>query len=123
MASEEDFQKASEEDLQKVSEEDLQKASEEDIQKVSEEDFNKAAAIIEGLVRADKPNNEEKLKAYGFFKQGSGNDYATATAPGTFDFKGKAKYRAWGDVKDIPVDDAKKQYIDLANALKEKYEK
>lgn len=37
--------------------------------------------------------------------------------PGMFDLKGKAKWDAWNGKKDLPVDDAKKQYIEKVQSL------
>ena len=41
--------------------------------------------------------------------------------PGMMDFKGKAKWDAWNAKKGVSQDDAKAQYIDLANKMAEKH--
>ncbi|KAK0511506.1 hypothetical protein JMJ35_006079 [Cladonia borealis] len=70
-----------------------------------------------------KPTDDELLQLYALFKIGTGEDFAAATKPGSFDFKGKYKYNAWKKAVDegtTPVD-AQKQYVDLIKEFKGKY--
>ena len=62
--------------------------------------------------------NDKKLQVYGLFKQATVGDVNT-DRPGMLDFKGKAKWDAWNELKGTSQDDAKQQYIDLATALLE----
>lgn len=80
----------------------------------------------------NKPSNEELLevsqlkylalinanfsKLYALFKQATVGDNETE-APGTFDFKGKAKYNAWNTKKGISQADAEAQYIAYAEKV------
>ncbi|KAF2149969.1 acyl-CoA-binding protein [Myriangium duriaei CBS 260.36] len=71
-----------------------------------------------------KPTDNELLELYAFFKQGSQETkFEETTAPGTFDFKGKAKYNAWKKVAEEKTSpqDAQKKYVALVNSLKSKY--
>lgn len=71
-----------------------------------------------------KPSDDELLQMYALFKQATQDPpIDKAEAPGTFDFKGKAKKRAWQKVVDEGVKpaDAEKKYVELVGKLKEKY--
>ncbi|KAF8926604.1 Acyl-CoA-binding domain-containing protein 1 [Dissophora ornata] len=72
-------------------------------------DFEAAAAKVKTLTVS--PSNDELLELYALFKQATVGDNDT-TRPGTFDFKGKAKWDAWTEKKGISKEDAEKQYID-----------
>ncbi|KAI8320421.1 acyl-CoA-binding protein [Martensiomyces pterosporus] len=63
------------------------------------------------------PSNDEKLKLYAYFKQGIEGDNTTAE-PGFLDFVGKAKWKAWTDVKGMSKEEAQTKYIELVNSLK-----
>jgi diazepam-binding inhibitor (GABA receptor modulating acyl-CoA-binding protein) len=56
------------------------------------------------------------LRLYALFKQGSSGD-VSGEKPGFFDFVGVAKYEAWEQLKGLPADDAKSQYIELVRQL------
>ncbi|KAG0282450.1 Acyl-CoA-binding domain-containing protein 1 [Linnemannia gamsii] len=71
-------------------------------------EFDAAAAKIKTLTTS--PSNEDLLKLYALFKQATVGDNDTAR-PGTFDFKGKAKWDAWTEKKGLSKEDAEKQYI------------
>ncbi|CAF9932117.1 MAG: hypothetical protein GOMPHAMPRED_006494 [Gomphillus americanus] len=67
--------------------------------------------------------NDDLLLLYAYYKIATGEDFSKATAPSTFDFKGKYKYNAWKkevDAKLTPAD-AEKKYIELAGKLREKH--
>ncbi|KAI9924896.1 hypothetical protein ASPWEDRAFT_110376 [Aspergillus wentii DTO 134E9] len=85
-------------------------------------EFQAAADASKKLLA--KPSADELLKLYSLYKQVTDEKgFAAAKAPGTFDFKGKAKYNAWKEVAEAGTspEDAQKQYIELVEELKTKY--
>lgn len=82
------------------------------------ENFEAAVVKVKNLTQ--RPSNEELLKLYALYKQGSDGD-VSGKKPGMFDIKGQAKYRAWEKQKGTAQDDAKQQYISLVDELLEKY--
>merc|ERR1712025_924323 len=78
-------------------------------------------AVADSKKLTSKPGNEELLKLYALFKVANGEDISKAPAPGMFDLKGKAKKNAWQQVVDegTTPDQAKEQYIQLVESLKE----
>ena len=65
----------------------------------------------------ERPGNDDMLRLYALYKQGSVGD-ATGDRPGMMDFFGRAKYDAWADVSGMSQDDAMTAYIDLVESLK-----
>jgi acyl-CoA-binding protein len=57
------------------------------------------------------------LKMYSLFKQATIGDVA-GSRPGGFNFKARAKYDAWTEVKGMTSDDAMTQYVDYVNSIK-----
>ena len=57
------------------------------------------------------------LKMYSLFKQATIGDVA-GSRPGGFNFKARAKYDAWAEVKGMTNDDAMTQYVDYVNSIK-----
>ena len=82
------------------------------------EAFEKAAASIKELTV--RPTDDELLQLYGYFKQVTVGDCNTVR-PGMLDFKGKAKWDNWNSRKGMSKEDAEREYIALADALKSKY--
>ncbi|MCL4103853.1 UNVERIFIED_CONTAM: hypothetical protein GTU68_029170 [Idotea baltica] len=82
------------------------------------EEFIAATRKIKDLTK--RPSNEELLKLYALFKQGSKGD-VSGSKPGMFDIKGQAKYKAWQKVKGTSQEDAQKQYLSLVDTMLEKY--
>jgi len=80
--------------------------------------FEKAAEMAQNLSK--RPTNEELLKLYALYKQGTEGDVA-GERPGGFDFKGAAKYDAWADLKGIGKEEAQEAYIAFVGTLQEKY--
>nr|POE87954.1 putative acyl-coa-binding protein [Quercus suber] len=71
-----------------------------------------------------KPNNDELLELYAFFKQGTNDPpFEKSPVPGMFALTDKAKRGAWQKVheKGTTPEDAQEQYVSLVNSLKEKY--
>jgi acyl-CoA-binding protein len=79
--------------------------------------FEQAAAAAQSL--STKPSNDDLLKLYAFYKQGSQGD-VNGKRPGFTDFVGRAKYDAWSKLKGRSQDEAKQGYIDLVEQLKSK---
>lgn len=78
------------------------------------------AAVAKSKDMTKRPSNEELLKLYALFKQGTEGD-VSGDRPGGFDFKAIAKYDAWAEIKGKTSDDAKQEYISFVNDLLQKY--
>ncbi len=61
-------------------------------------------------------DNGKMLELYGLFKQATAGD-VRGSRPGAFDLRGRAKYDAWASRKGLSKDEAKQQYIAVANKL------
>ncbi|NNL97372.1 MAG: acyl-CoA-binding protein [Acidimicrobiia bacterium] len=77
--------------------------------------FANAAAESKSL--PERPGNDDMLKLYALYKQGSLGDVA-GDRPGMMDFVGRAKYDAWADVAGMSQDDAMTAYIELVESLR-----
>ena len=64
----------------------------------------------------ERPGNDDMLRLYALYKQGSVGD-PTGARPGMMDFVGRAKYDAWADIAGMSQDDAMTAYIDLVESL------
>lgn len=80
--------------------------------------FESAAEEVQNL--SERPSNEDLLKLYALFKQGSVGD-VSGKRPGMLDLKGRAKYDAWAELEGTSAEDAKQQYVDLVKELKKKF--
>lgn len=107
---------------------------------LNRQNFNKAAEQVKTLTK--RPTDDELLKLYAMFKQGSIGDNNTSThindhffikcfefnfffvkgKPGILDLKGKAKWNAWNNLKGTSQDTAKQDYVDFVNELLAQYE-
>ena len=76
--------------------------------------FEKAALDVVKHVK--ELSNEKKLKLYGLFKQAKFGDNNTEK-PGLLDFKGKAKWEAWNEVKGKDREVAKNEYVEFVLTL------
>ena len=76
--------------------------------------FEKAASDVVKHVK--ELSNEKKLKLYGLFKQAKFGDNNTEK-PGLLDFKGKAKWEAWNEVKGKDREVAKNEYVEFVLTL------
>jgi acyl-CoA-binding protein len=74
-------------------------------------------ASEESTQLSKRPDNENMLKLYGLFKQGSVGD-VQGNRPGFTDLVGRAKYDAWAALQGTSKEDAMQQYIDLVESLK-----
>ncbi|CAO4360388.1 unnamed protein product [Caenorhabditis nigoni] len=80
--------------------------------------FDAAAAQVKTLKTS--PSNDELLKLYALYKQGTVGDNTT-DKPGMFDLKGKAKWSAWDEQKGTSKEAAQAAYIKLVEELTGKY--
>jgi acyl-CoA-binding protein len=64
-----------------------------------------------------RPSDEDMLRLYALYKQGSEGD-VRGDRPGAFDFVNRAKYDAWARLKGTDTDKAMKSYVDLVERLK-----
>lgn len=76
--------------------------------------FEAAAAAIQKLPK--RPDNATLLQIYALYKQATAGD-ASGKRPGMFDPVGQAKYDAWAKLKGTAREQAKQQYIALAEQL------
>lgn len=84
-------------------------------------EFDNAAAAIKKSAESNiKMTDDELLQIYSLFKQGTAGDNTT-DKPGMLDFKGKAKWEAWGKLKGKPKEAAQAEYVALAKTLLNKY--
>ncbi|KAI7884401.1 putative acyl-coA-binding protein [Lichtheimia hyalospora FSU 10163] len=83
-------------------------------------EFETAAKEVKDLT--NKPSDKELLTLYALFKQATVGDVNT-DRPGGFDFKGKAKWDAWNELKGKSQEDAEKEYIAFVEQLKAKDKK
>ncbi len=58
------------------------------------------------------PTQTEKLKLYAWYKQATEGD-VQGEAPTGFDLVGKAKYKAWSEVKNMSAVEAMQHYLDF----------
>ncbi|KAF5109485.1 hypothetical protein DV495_000765 [Geotrichum candidum] len=82
------------------------------------QEFQTAADQAQAFTK--KPTNDELLQLYALFKQATIGDNTTP-APGTFDFKAKAKWNAWKKLEGTSQEDAEKQYIEFVEKLSATY--
>lgn len=80
----------------------------------TETQFEEAALNVKKLT--SRPGNDQLLKLYALYKQGSEGDLH-GDKPGMFDFKGQAKWNAWEKLKGTEQEDAKAQYVTFVNEL------
>lgn len=81
-------------------------------------EFQMAADMVKRL--KTKPNQDELLNLYAWYKQVTVGDVNTER-PGFFDLEGKAKWDAWSKVKGATLYDAQVNYINIVNNVIKKY--
>ena len=64
----------------------------------------------------NRPSNDKLLALYSLYKQATEGD-VSGERPGSFDFKGAAKYDAWTQQKGKSKEDAMDEYIELVDKL------
>ncbi|MGI9648200.1 MAG: acyl-CoA-binding protein [Acidimicrobiia bacterium] len=77
-----------------------------------------ATAAAEARELPATPGNEDLLRLYALYKQGSAGD-VTGDRPGMMDFVGRAKHDAWDGLRGTSQPDAMQMYIDLVEGLKQ----
>lgn len=75
------------------------------------------AAVKNSTALSERPDNATLLKIYALYKQATEGDNE-AKKPSFSDMVGRAKWDAWEKLKDMSMDDAKQQYIDLIESLR-----
>jgi acyl-CoA-binding protein len=75
-------------------------------------------AVADSKQLPERPDNLTLLKIYALYKQATEGD-AAGDRPGMTDFVGRAKWDAWKTLAGTPADDARQQYIDLIESLKD----
>jgi acyl-CoA-binding protein len=75
-------------------------------------------AVADSKKLSERPDNATLLQLYALYKQGSEGDVQGAR-PGFTAFVERAKYDAWAALKGTDGDDARQQYIDLVESLKD----
>lgn len=78
------------------------------------EQFENATQDVKKL--ASKPSVENMLKLYAFYKQATAGD-VNGKRPGMLNLAGRSKYDAWGKIKGMSAEEAKKSYINLVKTL------
>jgi len=78
------------------------------------DDFNAAQEKVKTL--SSRPSNDQLLKLYSLFKQGSVGD-CEGKRPGMLDPVKRAKYDAWAKLKGTPSDKAKQDYVAFVEQL------
>ncbi|XP_063360072.1 putative acyl-CoA-binding protein [Cydia amplana] len=81
-----------------------------------EEQFKQVAESVRNW--KTKPADSENLALYSLYKQAIAGDVNIPEPSGIVE---KAKWKAWSGRKGISADDAKKQYIELAQQYAGKY--
>jgi acyl-CoA-binding protein len=80
--------------------------------------FETAAKDVKTLKK--RPDDEDMLRLYAHFKQGSEGD-VTGERPGSFSLVDRAKYDAWARLKGTDSAKAKEAYVKLVERLKKTY--
>ena len=80
--------------------------------------FETAANDVKKLKK--RPDDEDMLRLYAHFKQGSEGD-VTGERPGALSFVDRAKYDAWARLKGTDSAKAKEAYVKLVERLKKTY--
>lgn len=65
-----------------------------------------------------KPDNNTLLQLYSLYKQATEGDVQGGPPENSFDFVGKAKYKAWESLKGKSHEEAMREYVYLIGTLK-----
>lgn len=80
-----------------------------------ETQFKTAAAEAQNL--AKRPNNDDLLKLYAYYKQATQGE-AAGKRPGFTDPVGRAKFDAWKQLGSLAPEQAMQAYMDMIERLK-----
>jgi acyl-CoA-binding protein len=83
-----------------------------------QEKFEAAAKDVKSLTR--RPDNEDMLRLYALYKQGSEGD-VSGERPGAMAFVDRAKYDAWAKLKGTEKAKAMESYVKLVERLRKAY--
>jgi len=77
--------------------------------------FQKAASLVQGLPKDGpvKIGQDVQLKFYAWFKQATVGDAPATNPAGYLDFTGKAKWKAWDEVRGKTKEEAEVEYVKL----------
>jgi acyl-CoA-binding protein len=75
-----------------------------------------ADAQVDVKKLTSKPSNDDLLRLYSLYKQGSIGD-VSGKRPGRLDMVNRAKFDAWAKLEGTSQDSAKQQYVDLVTEL------
>jgi len=75
-----------------------------------------AAAQARVKTLTTRPSNQDLLRLYALYKQGTDGD-VTGKRPSRLDLKGRAKFEAWTATQGLSSDDAKRAYLALVETL------
>lgn len=76
--------------------------------------FAAAAAAAQSLPQ--RPDNNQLLRLYALYKQGTSGD-VSGKRPGITDFVGRAKHDAWSALAGMSEEEAMAAYIELVESL------
>jgi acyl-CoA-binding protein len=85
---------------------------------VTDKKFEAAANDVKKLTK--RPDDEDMLRLYALYKQGSEGD-VQGERPGAFSFVDRAKYDAWAKLKGTDQPKARENYVKLVERLKKTY--
>ncbi len=74
-------------------------------------------AVTESKELKDRPSNDTLLQLYSLYKQATEGD-VNGEAPAMFDFVAKEKYEAWSALQGKTQDEARQEYINLVQKLR-----
>jgi len=83
----------------------------EDLKKLKQ-DFELMLERVKNKSVSKTPTQTEKLKLYAWYKQATEGD-VKGEAPTGFDLVGKAKYKAWSEVRGMSAVEAMKNYLNF----------
>ncbi len=77
--------------------------------------FEEAQEKVKTLSK--KPDNDQLLKLYSLFKQGTEGDNNGSGPSNPFDFVAKAKHEAWSSISGKTKEEARTEYIAYVQSL------
>lgn len=81
-----------------------------------EKEFEACAVEINDL--PERPNNDDLLSLYAFYKQATRGD-VSGKRPGMLNIAGRTKYDAWAEIAGTDAEEAMQGYVNLVRALQE----
>merc|ERR1712113_854416 len=84
------------------------------------EEFNECCAFVKTWDNGKSANDEEKLRAYKWYKQATVGDTDTRR-PGILEITARRKWDAWNSVKGKNKEEAMREYVIEIKAQRSKY--